>query len=184
MIGYICVGAVVIILAVCVIRFYNKVIHLKNYVEEAFATMDVYLKKRADLVPNLVATIKGYAEHEVEIFASADRAIQNWNGNEKNRYVRFQAEEELAATVRDMNVLTERYPQICAGDNFLMLQKNLKSLEDDIANARKYYNGVVNTYNMAIATFPANLIAAILGFKKESLFKISDWDRDNTIVRF
>ena len=158
-------------------------IKLKNYVEEAFSTMDVYLKKRADLVPNLVETVRGYAEHEKEIFSNAGKAISSWNGNEKNRNVRFQQEEEMGKAVRDIRGVTERYPQVRANENFLMLQTSLQAIENDIANARKYYNGVVNTYNSAIQTFPANLFALILGFKKEQLFIASEWERESVGVR-
>lgn len=178
------IAVVVVILIICLICFYNKVIKLKNYVEEAFATMDVYLKKRADLVPNLVETVKGYAGHEKEIFANAGKAISSWNGNEKNRNIRFQQEEEMGKAVRDIRVVTEAYPQLRANENFLMLQSSLQTLENDIANARKYYNGVVNTYNSAIQTFPANLFAAVLGFKKEQLFMATEWEREPVRVSF
>ena len=181
---YIGIAAVIVILIICIICFYNKFIKLKNYVEEAFSTMDVYLKKRADLVPNLVETVKGYAGHEKEVFANAGKAISSWDGNEKNRIIRFQQEEEVGKAVRDIRVITEAYPQVRANENFLMLQKSLQILENDIADARKYYNGVVNTYNSAIQTFPANLFAAILGFKKEQLFIAAEWERESVRVSF
>lgn len=181
---YIGIAAVIAVLVICIICFYNKIIKLKNYVEEAFSTMDVYLKKRADLVPNLVETVKGYAGHEKEVFANAGKAISSWNGNEKNRNIRFQQEEEIGKAVRDIRVVTEAYPQLRANENFLMLQRSLQMLENDIADARKYYNGVVNTYNSAIQTFPANLFALILGFKKEQLFKASEGEREPVRVSF
>lgn len=184
MVGYICVGVLLAVIIIAVICFYNKVIKLKICVDEAFATMDVYLKKRADMIPNLVETVKGFAVHEREIFANADRVISTWNGNEKDRTTRFQSEEDMARTLKDIKFLSERYPQIRANENFLMLQKNLQSVETEIANARKYYNGVVNTYNSSIQTFPANIIAKLLGFKKEKMFMGTEWDRENVRISF
>ena len=185
MIGYICAGVVLlIILIVVMVCFYNKMIKLRNLVNEAYATMDVYLKKRADIIPNMVAAARGYAKHEKEIFANADKAISAWSGEERNRSTRFLRENELDTTVSSMKALCERYPQINASENFLALQNELHDVEKDIANARKYYNGVVNSYNSTMQTFPANIAAFLLGFRKEQLFVASVLERESVSISF
>lgn len=185
MIGYICAGSLLfIILIVVMVCFYNKMIKLRNLVDEAYATMDVYLKKRADIIPNMVATARGYAKHEKEIFANADNAISAWSGDEKDRSTRFLCENGLDKTINSMNLLTERYPQIKSSENFLIIQRELRDLEREIATARKYYNGVVNSYNSAMQTFPANIAAFLLGFRKEQLFVASVLERESVSISF
>ncbi len=148
----------------------NKFVVLQNKVEEAFATMDVYLAKRAELIPNLVATVKGYAKHETEALEKVIAARNNAHTtNEK-----IEAETQVTTAVRGLLALAEQYPDLKANTNFLNLQSQLGSIEEDVATARRYYNGVVRQYNTGIQTFPASVVANSKGLQKAALFEVAD----------
>lgn len=182
-IGYILLGLVVLI-ALYAVGGYNSLVSLRNQVEEAFSTMDVYLTKRYDLIPNLVETIKGYAKHEKETLEAVISA-RNKAVNATSMEGRIEAENAMSGVIGRLFALAEAYPDLKANTNFLDLQTQLKSIEDDIANARKYFNGVTRQYNTKIEVFPMNLLAGIFGFTKKPLFVVADeQQRQNVKVSF
>ena len=175
-----------VVLAVLIIWFiatYNGFVSLKNKVEEAFSTMDVYLVKRYDLIPNLVETVKGYAAHEKEtlekVVSARSLAMNAHSMDEKI------AQEQNLSGLGRLLAISESYPDLKANTNFIDLQRQLKDMEGEIANARKYYNGVVKAFNTRTETIPSNLIAGICGFKKMPLFVVKDEaQRENVKVSF
>lgn len=178
------VVAVIVILVLAFIGMYNGFVKLKNNVEEAFATMDVYLKKRFDLIPNLVETVKGYDAHESETLDKVVQArsmIQNSSTTEE----RLENENMLSGTLRSLFALSEQYPDLKANVNFLDLSDQLKRIEEDIANSRKYYNAVVKTYNTKREVFPNNIIAGMFHFERKPLYEVgNEAERENVKVQF
>ena len=182
-IGYILLG-VVILVGFYAVGGYNTLVSLRNQVEEAFSTMDVYLTKRYDLIPNLVETVKGYAKHEKETLEAVISA-RNKAVNATTMEGKIEAENEMSGVIGRLFALAEAYPDLKANTNFLDLQTQLKSIEDDIANARKYFNGVTRQYNTKIEVFPMNILAGIFGFTKKPLFVVADeQQRQNVKVSF
>ena len=182
-IGYILLGLVILI-ALYAVSGYNSLVSLRNQVEEAFSTMDVYLTKRYDLIPNLVVTVKGYAIHEKETLEAVISA-RNKAVNATTMEGKIEAENAMSGVIGRLFALAEAYPDLKANTNFLDLQTQLKSIEDDIANARKYFNGVTRQYNTKIEVFPMNLLAGIFGFTKKPLFVVADeQQRQNVKVSF
>lgn len=172
------------IISIYVVITYNEFISLQNQIEEAFSTMDVYLVKRSDLIPNLVATVKGYTKHESEtlekIVNARSKAINAGSSNEK-----IAAENEITSAISKLFALAEAYPDLKANQNFLSLQADLKSVEGEVSNARKYYNGVVREYNTMIRSIPSNIIASLMKLEKASMFEVSDEKkRENVKVEF
>ena len=178
------IGVLVVLCVVCFIGIYNGFVKLKNQVEEAFATMDVYMKKRFDLIPNLVETVKGYAAHEKETLmgvTQARTAIMNSATTEE----RLQNEGVLSGALKSLFAVSEAYPQLQANTNFLDLQKQLQKVEEDIANSRKYYNAVVREYNTKRESFPSNIVAGMFHFDKKPMFEVdSAEERQNVKVEF
>ena len=182
-IGYILLGVVVLV-GFYAVGGYNTLVSLRNQVEEAFSTMDVYLTKRYDLIPNLVETVKGYAKHEKETLEAVISA-RNKAVNATTMEGKIEAENEMSGVIGRLFALAEAYPDLKANTNFLDLQTQLKSIEDDIANARKYFNGVTRQYNTKIEVFPMNILAGIFGFTKKPLFVVADeQQRQNVKVSF
>ncbi len=162
-----------VIIIVWVISVYNSLIKLRNNADEGYSTMDVYMKKRYDLIPNLVETVKGYATHEektLEGVMQARYACMSANDPEE----RVKSENMLAGTLKSLFAVTENYPELKANQNFIDLQNSLKTLEEEIANARKYYNGCVKILNNKIEMFPSNLVARHYKFEKKVLFEITN----------
>jgi len=180
--SWIIIGAVAIIV-IWFIASYNSLVRLRNMVREAFSTMDVYMKKRYDLIPNLVETVKGYASHER---ATLERVIsaRNVAAGATNLQERIEGENALAGTLKSLFALAEAYPDLKANSNFLDLQRQLQSVEADIANSRKYYNSVVRIYNTKTQSFPSVIVASIFGFGHEPLFEINNPERENVKVEF
>lgn len=168
-IGVLVVGA----LAMFVISCYNSLVRLKQMVKEAFATMDVYMKKRFDLVPNLVETVKGYASHEKDTLEKVIQA-RNMAMSAGNIEERAAGENMLTGALKSVFALAESYPDLKANTNFMDLQKQLTDIEDDIVNSRKYYNAVVRDYNTSIMVFPRNIIAGMFHFNEEVMFSVDD----------
>lgn len=175
---------VVVLVALFVISLYNAFVKLRNIVEESFSTMDVYMKKRFDLIPNLVATVKGYAAHEQGTFekvTAARSAIQNATNVED----KMAAENVLTGTLKSLFAVAEAYPELKANANFMDLQAQLQTIEQDIANSRKYYNATVKEYNTKTEQFPANVIANIFKFKRKPMFELdNEAERQNVNVSF
>lgn len=158
---------------------YNKLVKLKNYKEEAFATMDVYLKQRSDMLPNLLAIAKRYAEHEQAVFGSIHAIDNAQQSTSMSRTQRLEHESEVENTLKTITLLQQKYPDLKADRQFMNIQMQLAEVEDNIANARKYYNAVVKTYNTAVQQFPGSIAAWILGFRKEVMFTATSQERKN-----
>jgi len=165
---------ILIVLGIWVAGSYNRLVTLKNRAKEAWADIDVQLKRRYDLIPNLVETVKGYAAHEREVFEKVTEARARAISAEKEGDVRKIAEAEnfLASTLKTLFAVAENYPDLKASQNFLELQRELRDTEDKIMYARRFYNANVRDLNIAIESFPTNIIASIFGFKKMDLFEI------------
>ena len=177
---YIIIGVVVVVLLVVFIEF-NGFIKLNNKVNEAFATMDIYLKKRWDLIPNLVETVKGYAKHEKE---TLEEVIKMRSGD----YDIMSDEEKISANTRitggisRIMALAESYPNLKANENFANLAKELTKTEDEIAQSRKYYNACVRVFNNKVGMFPSNIFAKLFGYNDKSMFEASKDERENVKV--
>ena len=183
--------AIVLVLAVAVVAWWistsNKLIRLKNKVEEAWATIDVFLKKRFDLIPNLVETVKGYAKHESQTLENVV-AARNIAGKAVTAGERIAAENNLTNSLRTfLNVVSESYPDLKANTNFLDLQNQLKSIEGELESSRRYYNGMVKSFNTTIEVFPSCIVAKRKGeeYKKRPYFELdSVEERQNVKVSF
>lgn len=184
MLYFIIALVVVALIALFVISAYNKLVAQRNTVEEAFSTMDVYLTKRFDLIPNLVETVKGYAAHESGTLEKVI-AARNAVAGAKNTEDSLKAQGELTNTLTHLFALTESYPDLKANTNFLDLQNQLKGIEGEIANARKYYNGTVRQYNTNLEVFPSNIVAGLFSFTRKPLYEVSSEEkRENVKVQF
>ncbi|HAR92261.1 MAG TPA: hypothetical protein DCR28_04145 [Eubacterium sp.] len=162
---------------------YNGLIRKRNTCEEAFSTMDVYLKKRFDLIPNLVSTVKGYAKHESETLEKVIAARNS--GATQTVEERMQDENQITGALRQIFALSENYPDLKANQNFLDLQGQLKSIEADIANSRKYYNGAVKEFNNACEQVPSNIVANMFHFERKPMFEVKEEaERENVKVEF
>lgn len=185
--GTIILIVILLIVAVGVVWFiaaYNGFIRLRNSVEEAFATMDVYMKKRYDLIPNLVETVKGYASHERETLENVTKA-RNMAAGAETLEQRAAGENMLTGTLKSLFAVAENYPNLKANENFMDLQRQLQKVEEDIANSRKYYNAVVKEFNTMIQVFPNNIIAGMFRFEKKPMFEVeAAEERQNVKVEF
>lgn len=180
---------IVIIIIIVIIVFwfigsYNGFISLRNRFKEAFSTMDVYLQKRYDLIPNLVETVKGYAKHEKSTFEDITNArsrVASAQGIDD----KIAAENELTQTLGHLFAVAENYPDLKANTNFLELQASLNNIETEIAQSRKYYNAVVKAYNTRVQSFPSNIIAKIFHFETQEMFALENKEaRENVKVEF
>ena len=182
---FLIVLVIAVVLIICyILSAYNSLVKQRNSVEEAFATMDVYLKKRWDLIPNIVATVKGYAKHEAE---TLEKVIAMRSGG--YRYLsdedKISANAALTKGLSQISVVAEQYPDLKANQNFMNLSNELSRIEADIANARKFYNAVVKKYNNKVMMFPSCVIARMFKFEKKSLFAVEDSEqRQNVKVEF
>lgn len=170
--------AVIILIIIYAFILYNNFISLDNKVKEAFSTMDVYLKKRWDLIPNLVETVKGYAKYEEETLTRVTK-LRNTVYNKMTNDEKIINNEELSSDVSKIMALKEAYPELKANENFIDLSNKLTKIEDDIANARKYYNGTVRIYNNKVQMFPNNIFAKIFNYKTKRMFEASLEDKQN-----
>jgi LemA protein len=172
----------IVVIVISLVSIYNKFVSANNMVKEAFSTMDVYLKKRWDLIPNLVETVKGYTKHEEavlkEVTTIRSSAYDNMSNQEK-----FMANSKISTDLGKIMALAENYPDLKASTNFIDLSNELSQTEEDIANARKYYNGTVKNYNNIVEKFPANIFAKILGFARKEFFEATNEERENVIVK-
>ena len=174
------VGLAVFILA----GMYNSLVQLRVRTESAWSDIDVQLKRRHDLIPNLVETVKGYAAHEKGTFENIAKfrsmAMQATTPADK-----AQAEGQLTGALKSLFAVAESYPQLQASQEFTELQNSLNSIEDNIQNARRYYNAVVRDYNTRVQSFPSNIIAGMFGFQGKQFFEVdSAADRENVAVKF
>ncbi|MBQ4409522.1 MAG: LemA family protein [Firmicutes bacterium] len=175
---------ILVLIGLYIVGFYNGCIKLRNQIEEAFSTMDVYLKQRYDLIPNLVNTVKGYAEHEEKTLVELTEARTKAMASQTTQQ-RVEAEQGFQSALSRLLAIAENYPDLKANQNFLQLQQELRTQEDNIANSRKYYNAVVREFNTKIEKMPGALFAGMFGFVKQTLFEIPDVaQRENVNVQF
>jgi LemA protein len=175
----------ILVIVIWWIATYNKLVRYKNQVEEGFSTMDVQMKKRADLVPNLVATVKGYAKHENDTLEKVIAARSKYMSADSNE-AKMEAQNQITGALGRLFALSESYPELKANANFMSLQGDLNGIERDIANARQYYNGTVKIFNNLVLMFPSNLVARHYAgeFTKQPMFQIAEADRANVKVEF
>jgi LemA protein len=175
--------AIIAIALIWLVLTYNGLINLKNQVENSWSQIDVQLKRRYDLVPNLVETVKAYAKHEKETFTQVVEA-RNKITTAKTTKERVEAENILTGALKSIFALAEDYPKLQANQNFLMLQEELSGIESKVAFARQFYNDTVMNYNNAIQQFPTTLIAEMLGFKKREYFEIETEAKAPVKIKF
>ena len=187
LVGIIVAAVVALLLIVFLFWYvsaYNRLQRSKNFVEEGWATIDVQLKKRYDLIPNLVETVEGYAKHESETLRAVVEA-RSYAMRATTVSGKIEAENALSGTLKSLMKLQEAYPQLKANANFISLQEQLLSVENEIASARRYYNGTVRALNNRVTTFPSNLVARRMKMEKYSYFELdSEEERQNVKVRF
>lgn len=174
---------IIVLILLWAVSAYNSLVKLRNRVKDQWAQIDVQLKRRFDLIPNLVETVKGYTKHESETLESVIKA--------RNTYVtaatpeaQMKADGELTQAISKLFALTESYPDLKANTNFQSLQEELTTTESKIASARQFYNDAVLIYNNKVETVPSNIIASIFKFKKEAFFEAGEAERENVKVKF
>lgn len=164
---------IIVVLLIAVIGIYNKLVRLNVRTDEAWSDIDVQLKRRYDLIPNLVETVKGYAKHEKEVFENVTKAraeaLKSQTVGEKSK-----TENMLEDALKSIFAVAEAYPELKANENFIELQRELTDTENKIQASRRFYNANVRDMNIAVQTFPTNLIARSLGFGKRDLFELTE----------
>lgn len=177
---YIIIGLIIILLLYVLVT-YNGLIKSNNLVKEAFSTMDVYLKKRWDLIPNLVEVVKGYAKHEKEIIEKIT-ALRTNTYETMSMDKKINVNEQLTQVLSTILAISENYPDLKASQNFIELSHDLTKIEDEIANSRKYYNGTVRIFNNKIQMFPSNIVANLFGFHTTNMFEANADEKNNVKV--
>jgi LemA protein len=181
-IGWVIIGLIAV-LFFWLVGVYNSLIRLRNRTDEAWSDIDVQLKRRYNLIPNLVETVKGYAKHERELFEKVTKARTAAMGAQSVEE-HGQAENMLAGALKSLFAVAENYPDLKANQNFLELQRELSDTENKIQAARRFYNGNVRDFNIKIEKFPNNLVANMLGFKKRDFFEVEEAAREPVKVEF
>lgn len=182
MLGYIILGLVVL-LVIWLIAIYNGLVTLKNRTDEAWSDISVQLKRRYDLIPNLISTVKGYAAHEKQLFEQVSEARARAMGA-GSRQEQAQAENALSGTLKSLFAIAESYPELKANVNFLELQRELTDTEDKIQASRRFYNGNVRDFNTKMQVFPNNLVVGMLGYKPYEFFQATEEEKENIKVEF
>lgn len=162
---------------------YNGLVSLKTNIEEGWSQIDVQLKRRADLIPNLIESVKAYAKHEKTVFAEVTKARSAMMGA-KSMAGKAEASDMLSSALGKLIAVAEAYPQLKANENFVQLQKELSDTEDKVAYARQYYNNLIRDYNEKIRTFPNTLFNEALGFHEKEFFLASEGERKSVKVDF
>lgn len=177
---------IIILIAILIIIYgftlYNSFVKLNNKVKEAFSTMDIYLKKRWDLIPNIVEIVKGYAKHEKDTLKEIVE-LRNSAYDEMTAEEKIKTNEQLSSSINKVRVLTEAYPNLKANENFKDLSNQLAKVEDEIANSRKYYNAVVRIYNNKVEMFPNNIFATLFGYCPKTMFEASTNEKENVNIK-
>jgi len=174
---------IVAIIIIYLIATYNYFITLRNRIKNAWSQIDVQLKRRYDMIPNLVETVKGYAKHEKETFKMVTEA-RNMIGQAKGPGQKAQANNMLTDALKSLFAVAEAYPDLKANQNFLQLQEEISGTENKISYARQFYNDSVLRFNTGIQKFPANIIAGMFSFKEQEFFKTEGKERENVKVSF
>lgn len=175
--------AVVAIIVLFVINTYNTLVGLRNKVKDQWAQIDVQLKRRFDLIPNLVEIVKGYAKHESSTLEAVVKA-RNTYLSASTPEAQMKADGELTQAITKLFALSEAYPELKANENFKQLQSELTSTEDKISYARQFYNDIVMKYNNKIEMFPSNIVAGMFKFKAQAFFEVNEEERQNVKVQF
>lgn len=175
--------AIVAFVAFFLVLIYNSLATLKVKIKEAWSQIDVQLKRRVDLIPNIVESVKGYAAHEKEVFekvTNARAALMNAGSPS----AAGEADVQLTTALKSLFAVAEAYPELKAQEGFINLQKELSDTEDKVAYARQFFNSIVRQYNEKIVAFPSNLIAGVFGFKQEAFFEVEEQDKQAVKVQF
>lgn len=182
---YVVLG-ILAVLALIIVSMYNGLIRLKNRVDEAWSDIDVQLKRRHDLIPNLIETVKGYAKHEEGTFTKVtearNMAMQAQAGGDNKKLA--EAENMLSGTLKSLFALSESYPELKANENFLELQRELSDTENKIQASRRFYNANVRDFNTRLQVFPTNIFGRMLGFKDREYFEAEEGEKKNVEVSF
>lgn len=166
-----------VILVIFVISLYNRLVAFKNNRENAFADIDVQLKQRHDLIPQLVNSVKGYMEHEAGVLTRVTEARSRAMGA-TSIAGKIAAEQELGTALQGLRIQVEAYPDLKANTNFLQLQNEISDVENKLAAARRYFNSATKEFNVAVQSFPSNIMAGIFGFRTEPMFDVGTTDRE------
>ena len=183
MIAFYILMGLLVITVLWVIKSYNKLVKLKTFMEESWSIVDVFLNKRYDLIPNLVEAVKGFAAHESETLENVILA-RNQSRGARNVTEKVESESMLTNALSRLMIVSEKYPQLLANENFMHLQNELSSLEVEIERARRYYNGSVRENNIGVRTFPMNIIANMFNFDEGKFFEITAIKREAPKVSF
>jgi LemA protein len=167
-------GFILLVPLIIFIALYNTLVSLRNHIKESWADIDVQMKRRYDLIPNLVNTVKGYAAHEKAVFEKVVEARNKAFNNNGAYASQAQDENQMLETLKTLFAVVEKYPELKANENFLKLQHELVDTEDKIAAARRFFNGNVRDYNNKVQMFPSSIVASIFGFKYEDFFEVED----------
>lgn len=184
MVYLISIAAILVLIALYFVGVYNSLVRLRALCQEGWSSIDVFLKKRYDLIPNLVETVKGYAKHEQD---TLERVIQARSGAMSAKGVAQQqvAENNLNKALINLYAVAEQYPDLKANSNFMNLQNQIESLEGEIEKSRRYYNGTVRDFNIKVDSFPSNVVAGMFGFTKQAFFELTDVaERETPKVQF
>jgi LemA protein len=176
------IGGLAVALILAVIYYFNKFAILQNRIENSSSQIDVQLKKRADLIPNIVKSIQGYMKHEKSIITEVTNARKAMLSGSMNSKIK--ADEKLEKALKTIFALAENYPNLKANENFVKLQEELSAIEDKIAYARQYYNDSILEYDNLFSTFPGNFFAKLFGKKQQEYLKISEAEKDVPKVKF
>lgn len=174
---------VIVLVALYLIGTYNGLVVLKTRIQEAFSGIDVQLKRRADLIPNLVETVKGYAKHEKSVFENVTKARSSLLSAQTPQE-KAEANNQLSTALKSLFAVAEAYPDLKASTNFQELQRQLEDTEDKIAYSRQFYNSNVLDYNTKVKIFPTNIIAGMFSFKEEQFFAANEEERKKIDVKF
>ncbi|MBQ8914038.1 MAG: LemA family protein [Lachnospiraceae bacterium] len=169
---------IIVVLVVLIIAMYNSFVKLDNKVNEAFSTMDVYLVKRWNMIPKLVEVVKAYASHEKSTLESIV-SLRNGSYESMTEDDKIKANVELSKGINKMMAVAEGYPELKSSENFIDLSNKLFKVEDEIANSRKYYNGVVRLFNNKTETFPGNIFAKLFGYSSKQMFEAEGFERND-----
>jgi LemA protein len=177
------IGIIVALLVVFLWSLYNTLVTMSTQIDEAWSQIDVQLKRRTDLIPNLVASVKGYAKHEKSVFENVTKARSALMKADSPEAM-AKANDSLTGALKSLFAVAENYPQLKANENFLQLQNELSDTEDKVAYSRQFYNSTVMDYNVKVQVFPNSLIAGTFGFKEKPFFKTEEAERKAVKVEF
>jgi LemA protein len=177
------IGGIAVIILFYVWSMYNGFVTLKAQIEEAWSQIDVQLKRRTDLIPNLVESVKGYAKHEKSVFENVTKARSSLMKAETPEKM-AKANDQLSGALKSLFAVAENYPQLRANENFLQLQKELSDTEDKVAYARQFYNSTVMDYNVKVRVFPNSLVANSFNFKAQPFFNATEEEKKAVNVQF